>query len=267
MLAALRALKRYNLKSMGKKIHLYPNKEQLVTATTEHVVNSIGQAIEERGLCNIALAGGNTPREVYSMLAEESYRGRVDWDKLHLFWGDERMVPPEHQDSNFRMVKETLLDHVRIPDVNVHRIRGEIAPEKSATDYAELLHKHFKEDLPRFDLILLGIGEDGHTASLFPGTDAVEECERYAVAVFVSRLGTWRVTLTFPVLNAAREVFFLVSGRSKADTVRRIISIKQPAKEFPASMVNPENGTLHWMLDSEAVVLINKISREVMFPY
>ncbi len=252
---------------MGKKINAYPNKDKLVTATTERVINEIGQAIQERGLCNMALAGGNTPREIYSMLAESNYRDRVDWDRLHLFWGDERMVSPEHEDSNFRMVKETLLDHVRIPDGNVHRIRGEIAPEQAAHEYAELLHDYFKEDLPCFDLILLGLGEDGHTASLFPGTDAVEECERYTVAVFVSRLDTWRVTLTLPVLNAAREVFFLVSGRSKSDIVQRIISIKQPAKEFPASMVNPENGTLHWMLDSEAMVLINKNAREVMFPF
>jgi 6-phosphogluconolactonase len=251
---------------MGKKIHAYPSKDKLVTATTEHVVNSIGQAIEERGLCNIALAGGNTPREIYSMMAGSAYRDRVDWNRLHLFWGDERMVPPEHQDSNFRMVQETLLDHVKIPAGNVHRIRGEITPEQAAREYAELLHSHFKADLPRFDLILLGIGEDGHTASLFPGTDAVEECVKHVTAVFVPRLDTWRVTLTFPVLNAAREILFLAAGRSKADIVQRIISIKQPAKEFPASMVNPENGTLHWMLDSEAMVLINKNAREVMFP-
>ncbi|MGR3176316.1 MAG: 6-phosphogluconolactonase [Candidatus Scalindua sp.] len=251
---------------MGKKIHAYPNKEQMVTATTERVINEIGRAIQERGLCNIALAGGNTPREIYSMLAENTYRGRVDWNRLHLFWGDERMVPPEHEDSNFRMVKETLLDHVRIPDGNVHRIRGEIVPEQAAREYAELLHNHFKSASPRFDIILLGIGEDGHTASLFPGTDAVEERKLYTVAVFVPRLDTWRVTLTFPVLNAAREVLFLAAGRSKSDIVQRIISIKQPAKEFPASMVNPENGTLHWMLDSEAMVLINKNAREVMFP-
>ena len=252
---------------MGKKIHVYPNKKKLATEAAERVINVIGQATRERGLCNIALAGGKTPREVYSMLATDTYRDQVTWSNLHLFWGDERMVPPEHQDSNFRIVKETLLDHVMIPDENVHRIRGEIAPEKAATEYAELLHNHFKEEVPRFDLILLGIGEDGHIASLFPGTDAVEECKRYAVAVFVSRLNTWRVTLTFPVINAAREVFLLVSGRSKADIVRRMISIKQPAKECPASIVIPENGILHWMLDSEAMVLINKSSREVMFPY
>jgi 6-phosphogluconolactonase len=201
------------------------------------------------------------------MLAASPYRDRVDWGRLHLFWGDERMVPPEHQDSNFRMVQETLLDHIKIPGENVHRIRGEIAPEEAATEYMELLHDHFKGSPPCFDLILLGLGEDGHTASLFPETCAVEEYEKYAVAVFVPRLSAWRVTLTLPVLNAAREILFLVSGRSKSEMVQRIMSIKQPAKELPATMVNPQNGELHWMLDSEAMVLINKNAREVMFPF
>jgi 6-phosphogluconolactonase len=252
---------------MNKNIHVYPNKEKLVTATTERVVDSIGQAIQQNGLCNMALSGGNTPGGVFSLLASSPYRDRVDWGRLHLFWGDERMVPQEHQDSNFRMVQETLLDHIKIPGENVHRIRGEIAPEEAASEYAELLHTHFKADLPRFDLILLGLGEDGHTASLFPETDAVEECEKHAVAVFVPRLNAWRVTLTLPVLNAAREILFLVSGKSKSEMVQRIMSNKQPAKELPATMVNPQNGELHWMLDSEAMVLINKNAREVMFPF
>ena len=252
---------------MNKHLHVYPKKEKLVAATAEYMVNSIGQAIEKNGLCNIALSGGNTPGGVFSMLAASPCRDSVDWDKLHLFWGDERMVPQEHQDSNFRMVQETLLNHIEIPDVNVHRIRGEIAPEKSAEEYAELLGAHFKEDLPHFDLILLGLGEDGHTASLFPETDAVDECEKHAVAVFVPKLSAWRVTLTLPVLNAAREVLFLVSGRSKSEMIQRIISMKQPAKELPATMVNPQSGELHWMLDSEAMVLINKSGRDVMFPF
>ena len=252
---------------MNKHIHVYPNKEKLVAATAEYMVNSIGQAIEKNGLCNIALSGGNTPGGVFSMLAASPCRNSVDWDKLHLFWGDERMVPREHQDSNFRMVRETLLDHIIIPDGNVHRIQGEIAPERAAEEYAELLDIHFKADSPCFDLILLGLGEDGHTASLFPETDAVDECEKHAVAVFVPKLSAWRVTLTLPVLNAAREVLFLVSGRSKSEMIQRIMSMKQPAKEFPATMVNPQSGELHWMLDSEAMALINKNGRDVMFPF
>ncbi|MCR4289514.1 MAG: 6-phosphogluconolactonase [Candidatus Scalindua sp.] len=251
---------------MNKNIHVYPNKEKLVVATAEHVADCIEQAIQQNGVCNMALSGGNTPGGVFSLLASSPYRDRVDWSRLHLFWGDERMVPPEHQDSNFRMVQKTLLDHIKIPDENVHRMRGEIAPELAAEEYAELLDVHFKGSPPCLDLILLGLGEDGHTASLFPDTDAVEECEKNAVAVFVPKLSAWRVTLTLPVLNAARKILFLVSGRSKSEIVQRIMSNKQPAKEIPATMVNPQNGELHWMLDSDATVLINKNAREVMFP-
>jgi 6-phosphogluconolactonase len=252
---------------MNKNIHVYPNKEKLVTATAERVADCIEQAIQQNGLCNLALSGGNTPGGIFSLLASNVYRDRLDWSRLHLFWGDERMVPPEHQDSNFRLVRETLLDHIKIPDENIHRIRGEIVPEEAAAEYAELLHDHFKESSPCFDLMLLGLGEDGHTASLFPGTDAVEECEKHAVAVFVPKLSAWRVTLTLPVLNAARKVLFLVSGKSKSEMVQHIMSNKQPAKEIPATMVNPQNGELHWMLDSDAMVLINKNAREVMFPF
>ncbi|MCP4268688.1 MAG: 6-phosphogluconolactonase [Candidatus Brocadiaceae bacterium] len=252
---------------MKKNIHIYPNKEKLVAATAERMVDSVEKAIVENGLCNIAMSGGNTPGGVFSLLASSPYRDRVDWNKLHVFWGDERMVPPEHKDSNFKMARETLLDHVAIPDDNVHRIRGEIAPEQAAEEYASLLNDHFGTDLPIFDIMLLGLGEDGHTASLFPGTDAVEERERHAVAVFVPKLDSWRVTLTLPVINTARDIYFLVSGRSKSDIVQRIMSMKEPSKEFPATMVKPDNGELHWMLDSEAMVLVNKNSRNVMFPF
>ncbi len=252
---------------MNKNIHAYPNKEKLVAATTERIADCIEQAIQQNGLCNMALSGGNTPGGIFSLLASSPYRDRLDWSRLHLFWGDERMVSPEHQDSNYRLVQETLLEHIKIPHENVHRMRGEIAPEEAAAEYAELLHDHFKESPPCFDLMLLGLGEDGHTASLFPGTDAVEECEKNAVAVFVPKLDAWRVTLTLPVLNAARKILFLVSGISKSEMVQRIMGNKQPDKEIPASMVNPQNGEIRWMLDSDAMVLINKNSRDVMFPF
>ncbi|MDP6924019.1 MAG: 6-phosphogluconolactonase [Candidatus Scalindua sp.] len=252
---------------MNKNIHAYPNKEKLVAATTDRIADCMELAIQKNGLCSMALSGGKTPGGIFSLLASNPYRDRLDWSKLHLFWGDERMVPPDHQDSNYRLVQETLLDHIKIPDENVHRMRGEIAPEEAAAEYVSLLHDHFKGDLPCFDLMLLGLGEDGHTASLFPGTDAVEEREKHAVAVFVPKLDAWRVTLTLPVLNAARKIMFLVSGKSKSEMVQRIISNKQLAKEIPATMVNPQNGELHWMMDSEAMVLINKSAREVMFPF
>ncbi len=123
---------------MSKNIHAYPNKEKLVAATTERIADCIEQAIQQNGLCNMALSGGNTPGGIFSLLASNSYRDRLDWSRLHLFWGDERMVSPEHEDSNFRLVQKTLLDHIKIPDENIHRIRGEIAPEEAAAEYPEL---------------------------------------------------------------------------------------------------------------------------------
>jgi 6-phosphogluconolactonase len=168
------------------------------------------------------------------------------------------MVSPDHPDSNYGMTRQTLLAHIAIPEDNVHRIRGEIAPEQASIEYAELLRGHFTEDLPHFDLILLGIGEDGHTASLFPGTDALVEYNHPVTAVFVPKFNTWRVTMTLPVLNAAREIVFLASGSSKSNIAQRILSVEQPTKDLPATLVNPENGMVHWMLDSDAAALINK---------
>lgn len=249
---------------MKRNIHVYPDKEKLITAAAERTINSIDQAVKENGLCNIALAGGNTPRGLYALLAMDTYKERIDWSCVHLFWGDERMTPPDNPDSNFGMVRQVLLEYVIIPEENIHRIRGEGPPEQAAVEYSSLIQDHFKKAPPCFDLILLGLGEDGHTASLFPGTDAIEEYDKSVVAVFVPELDTWRVTLTLPVINAAREVLFLVSGSSKSKIMQRIMSIENPTKDIPATLVNPKEGAIDWMLDSEAVALINKNAEEII---
>ncbi|MFQ5823126.1 MAG: 6-phosphogluconolactonase [bacterium] len=242
---------------MKSNIQIFATKSELVSAVTEEIINTIEQNSQEKGICNIALAGGNTPREVYALLAVH-HKSRVDWNRVHLFWGDERTVPQDHPDSNFSMVQQALLAHIAIPERNVHRIRGEMAPREAAAEYTAFLSKHFQEMPPHFDLILLGVGEEGHTASLFPGTNALEELNQPVMAVFVPKLNTWRVTLTLPVLNAAREVVFLVAGSSKSNIVKRVMRVEQPTKALPASLVHPEKGTLHWMLDSEAAKLIQK---------
>ncbi len=229
----------------------------MVTMVGERIIEIINLTIQKRGRCTVALTGGKTPRDVYSLLGDEFNRDRVvDWQRVQLFWGDERIVPPEHQDSNYRMAKLTLLDHIEIPAENVHRMHGEIPPEKAAAEYDNILNEKFKENPPVFDLILLGLGEDGHIASLFPGTDALEEKEKYAVPLFVAKLNTWRITLTLPVLNAAKNVIFIVSGKLKVKIVQRIVNAKQPDKELPATMLQPKNGSLEWMLDSEAAALL-----------
>jgi 6-phosphogluconolactonase len=241
---------------MNRQIQIYKTKAELVQAASELFVSAIEGAIQKSGRCTIALAGGNTPREVYQTLAADPFKRRIDWRKLHLFWGDERMVPPDHADSNFGMARAAMLAQVPIPVANVHRLKGEISPAQAASEYEAELRRVFQNQPMQFDLILLGIGEDGHTASLFPGTDALAEIARPVTAVYVPKFDKWRVTLTFPVINQAHEVAFLIAGKSKAQIVADILELSQPEAKWPASMVQPEEGVLHWLLDAEAAALM-----------
>ncbi len=226
--------------------------DRLAQVAAKRFVALASAAINERGRFVVALSGGSTPRPMYRRLAEEPQALAVDWSRVELFWGDERCVPPDHADSNYRMARRALLDGdqhdgVGIPDTQVHRIRGELPPREAAAVYRKELNAVLGED-GRFDLILLGLGTDGHTASLFPGTTAVEERGRDVVAVCVEKLASWRVTLTLPAINRARHVIFLVSGERKADALARI----RAGDEAPASMVQPVEGTLTWLVDRDA---------------
>jgi len=240
---------------MNPRIEIFPRTE-FPKAATEKIADVVRDMQQQRDLCHLVLTGGSTPRRVYSTLATKQ-RERIDWQGVHLYWGDERMVPPEHSESNYCMAKETLLDHVPIPQENVHRMRGEIDPRESTREYAAMLQERFDGQPPVFDLVLLGVGEDGHTASLFPETSAVTEKHEWVTSVFVPKLKAWRVTLTLPVINQARETFFLISGSSKAEIVQRLLSLKQPSSEWPASLVQPESGNLTWLLDKDAAARLN----------
>jgi 6-phosphogluconolactonase len=198
----------------------------------------------------MALSGGSTPRHMHEILAQ---RPHVDWSKVHVFWGDERTVPPDHEESNFRMAKESLLERVSVPNDHIHRMAGEKDPDVAAKEYEQTISQVFgvrPPEIPRFDVILLGMGADGHTASLFPGTDALDERERYVVANHVPQQNTDRLTLTFPVLNAARLVIFMVAGADKADAVQQCLSGEQAI--HPAARVQPTDGQCRWLLDAEA---------------
>lgn len=241
---------------MNREINIFPTKGELVQAAAEKIIAVVNAAIYERGRCSLALAGGGTPRDVYARLATENYRSRVDWGNVFLFWGDERCVPPNHADSNFRMANESLLSHVAIPPANIFRMKGEMAPAAAASEYEQHLEHFFGGGIPQFDLILLGLGEDGHTASLFPGTSALEETRRRAISVFIPTLNAHRITLTLPVINQARRVMFIVAGKSKSEIAPRILKSNQPAKELPATLVQPQTGQLDWMLDAEAASLL-----------
>ena len=213
------------------------------------------------GTCSVALAGGSTPRGLYLLLADggSPYRARLPWDRVHFFWGDERLVPPDHADSNFRMAREAMLDVAAVPPVNIHRIRGESADAATAAaEYEEELRRYFQprsDRRPRFDLVLLGMGADGHTASLFPGTPALDETKRWAVASRRPEDGVERITLTIPVINNAAHIIFLVAGAAKAATLKEVLEGDAVPQRMPSRAICPVDGTLLWLIDRAAAHL------------
>jgi 6-phosphogluconolactonase len=230
-------------------VHVYESPEELAEAAAREFASRADEAIGERGRFAVALAGGSTPKATYEILARD-YSGLIDWSNVHFFFGDERSVPPDHEDSNYGMAREALLDHV--PAGSVHRMQGELPPDEAAEAYEQELRDFFgSEELPRFDLILLGIGDDGHTASLFPETSALEVHDRWVVANPVLKLETTRITLTVPVINAARAVYFLVAGEGKARALAEILEGDPDPREYPASLIQPQDGP-RWRLDRPA---------------
>ncbi len=228
-----------------------PDAPGLARAAAEMLREEIEGVLATRDRVAVALSGGATPRLFFRLLGAE-YRDNIKWRAVHLFWADERAVPPDHEQSNFRSVSEELLSKITLPPGNVHRIPGELAPEQAAAAYEADLQRYFGgAGLPEFDLIFLGVGEDGHTASLFPGAAALAEKERLAVAVDHTTTASWRVTLTLPVLNNASRVVFLVAGRSKTQIVRAILTAEGEDKH-PAGLIKPRRGTVVWLLDQEA---------------
>ena len=230
--------------------------KEVSTRAAELFVELAGEAVSTSGRFAAALSGGSTPRALYALLATDQFRQRVPWSRVHLFWGDERCVPPDHADSNYRMAREALLAKVPIPTENIHRMPAEQKDHRLAADaYEEALRVFFAlqaGELPRFDLILLGMGEDGHTASLFPGTVALAETERLVVAVYVEKLDTHRLTLTVPVINHAAHVVFLVTGKSKAPVLREVLEGERQPQRNPIQLICPVEGKLLLIVDREA---------------
>jgi 6-phosphogluconolactonase len=227
----------------------------------EHFTALARARAAEHGRFTVALAGGATPRSLYALLATAAYRDRVPWAAVHLFFGDERCVPPDHPESNFRMVKESLLDQVPIPAAQVHRMQGEDPrPDAAAARYEDELRAAFGlagDELPRFDLVLLGLGADGHTASLFPGSPALAERWRLVLPATVEGFVARRLTLTLPVLNAAARVAFLVAGRAKARALAAVVRGAPGDPALPAARVEPENGALLFFVDRAAAGLLH----------
>jgi len=225
----------------------YETPEGLAEAAARAFVDRAAESIAERGRFAVALAGGSTPKVTHEVLARD-HAEDVDWSNVHVFFGDERTVPPDHEDSNYRMAREALLD--RVPVGSVHRMRGELQPDAAAAAYETDLRQFFGGEAV-LDLVMLGIGDDGHTASLFPETPALEVTDRLVVANPVSKLGTTRLTLTAPVLSAARAVNFLVAGEGKAEALREILEGDADPRRYPAKLVRPPGGPT-WLVDRAA---------------
>ncbi len=232
---------------------VFETPEQVAEAAAERFVECASSSISKHESFTVALAGGTTPQHTYELLAGDEFRNRVAWSRVHLFFGDERMVSPDSGESNYRMVNESLISRVAIPQNNVHRMIGEAAADESARSYEAELKSFFGAvDWPRFDLVLLGLGEDGHTGSLFPGKDALKEDKRWVVATRQPQTGQERITLALPVFNNARLVMFMVTGKEKAAILARVLARVSTAEELPAQKIRPANGALDWLIDQAA---------------
>lgn len=247
------------------KIVVFDDPEKLARSAAEKFVELARESIRDQGRFSIALAGGSTPARVYELLGSE-LKDQIDWARVHLFFGDERPVPPDHPDSNYRMAHEKLISRVPIPAENVHRIIGEAAPEESAKAYEEELRRHFsREAWPLFDLVYLGLGDDGHTASLFPGTEGLREEHLWVIPNRVDKLNTHRITLTAPALNHSTHIIFLVTGGQKADCLREVLEGSFDPARLPAQLIRPEEGKLEWFVDRDAARLLNQVRSDQQF--
>ncbi len=255
------------------EVRIFQDPATLANAAAELVVAHAAEAISLRGRFDWALSGGGTPRRLYTLLASDAFRSRIEWQRVHFFWGDERCVPPAHADSNYRMVKEALFDVIAAPAENVHRLQGAAAPAEAAASYAELLStlRRSPADTPRFDLILLGMGADGHTASLFPGTDALRDTTHWVVSSYVEKLASWRLTLTTRVINAAAHVLFMVQGADKAARLAQVLGsgpqdgVLEP-DALPVRHVRPDDGDVCWLLDADAAAQLEIDGDSEMMP-
>jgi 6-phosphogluconolactonase len=240
---------------MKALIKIYKSEGDLYHHAAGSIAGLIKQYILESGKCTFVLSGGITPRKIYLILGSEKFSEHVKWDDVYFFWGDERCVPPDNYESNYKMAHDTLLSHINVPEKNIFRIKTEMPHNETAIDYEKRLKEFFPDvKYPSFDIILLGLGEDGHTASLFKDSEALKEKEKWVKDNYVGKLDKWRITFTLPVINNAKNVKFLVSGENKAGIVKSVLKSKDTT--LPASNINPLNGSLTWYLDRDAASLI-----------
>ncbi len=250
---------------MARKLRINYYVEQdgaaLARRAAQYLVEMVRESVDAQGIARIAISGGSTPKAAFRLLADphQHWRVAMPWQQLQLYWVDERTVPPDHPDSNYRMTREAMLEQVPLPSSHIHRMEGELDPAVAASRYESELRNSFRlegAESPRFDLVALGMGPDGHTASLFPNTEAIHEMSRLVTANHVPQLDTWRVTLTWPVINHASSVFFLIGGADKAERVRDVFCGPRDPERLPSQLIWPASGILTLFLDKAAAALL-----------
>ena len=240
------------------ELRLYGDGEQLARAAAELFVALAAESIQARDRFRVALSGGSTPRRIYELLANGDFSRRVDWNRVDFFWGDERCVPADDRESNYRMTAEALLQHVPVPEGNLHRVRTEISPPAAAARaYEDDIRQSLGQpaSVPQFDLVYLGLGTNGHTASLFPHSPVLNDRSQLVVADFVTEVNMWRITMTVPLLNRGRTVAFLIEGRQKAEVLRDVLAGPSDPQRLPAQLIAPD-GSLLWLVDEAAASLL-----------
>ena len=246
------------IRKSNYEILIYSSAAELAHESARRFAELAETFTKDGGRGAVALSGGSTPKAMFQILAEKPFADRLPWSSIYFFWGDERCVPPDHEDSNYRTADETLLLKVPVPRENIFRIPAEDADhERAAASYSATLRTFFADEGPYFDLVFLGMGADGHTASLFPGTAALHANDRIAVANYVDKFKAWRITLTADTINRARNIIFLVAGADKAPALKEVIEGPRNSEKYPSQLIEPSHGKLLWMVDEAAAKLLS----------
>jgi 6-phosphogluconolactonase len=240
---------------MDKQIKVSDTPDKLYANAAGLISELTGKFLSDNGKCTLVLSGGSTPKGLYTILSSEAYRREIKWDNIYLFWGDERCVPPDNSESNYKMAFDSLISKINIPEKNIFRILAEKDHERASSDYESRLKKFFgNSTFPSFDIVLLGLGDNGHTASLFDTNILNSTGDKWVADTYVEELSRWRITLTLPVINYSKNIIFLIKGKEKASIVKKVV--KEQDRSYPASYVNPANGNLIWCMDKDAASLI-----------
>ena len=242
------------------ELHIYKTPDKVIEGLANYFIQTVKTAIKEKNECTVVLSGGNSPKKLYELLASTDHGNQIDWDKVYFFFGDERYVPFNDPGNNGNMVKKALFEPLMIPDANIFYINTAVPPEESAKKYSQRILSYFKNNPVRFDLILLGLGDNAHTASLFPHTPVLKEKKALVSAVYIEELSSYRITMTAALINEAHAISFLVYGEAKANAVHDVLEGAKDFETYPAQLIIPEEGVLNWFLDEGAAKNLRSIT-------